>query len=143
MLFRSKVIHTLNLLRNLKNGIHYMANANDYGGVIWTNHVLERIDQRGLTKDIVLQTYRHPDHSVPGKQPGTIEYTRRFQSSVVTVIAKKNDRAEWLLLSAWIDPPLPGTADAKKKQEWRKYQKASLLGKIWMQVLRLLGIKDF
>lgn len=114
-----------------------------YGGVIWTNHVLERIGQRGITQDLVLQTFQRPDRSFPGRQSGTTEYRKRFQASTVTVIAKQNDRSEWLILSAWIDPPLPGTADAKKKEEWKKYQRASFWGKIWMEVLRQLGIKKF
>jgi hypothetical protein len=96
-----------------------------------------------MTRDIVLETFLHPDSSFAGKQTGTTEYRKRFQSSLVTVIGKQNERSEWLLLSAWIDPPLAGTADARKREEWRKYQKASVWGKIWMEVLRQLGLKKF
>lgn len=105
--------------------------------------MLERIGQRGLTQDIVLETFRKPDRHFPGKQAGTTEYQKRFDRSLVTVIAKPNERSEWILLSAWIDPPIAGTADAKKRDAYRKYQKASFWGKVWMEILRQLGLKKF
>ena len=120
-----------------------MAKSNYYGGAIWTNHVLERMKQRGITQDLVLEAFQRPDNYFPGRQPGTTEYKKKMNSSIVTVIAKQNERSEWLLLSAWIDPPIPGTEDAKRREQWRKYKKASVWGKIWLEVLRQLGIKKF
>lgn len=111
-----------------------------YGGLIWTNHALERIGQRGMTQEIVTQTFYRPDHSFSGKEPGTIEYKKRFERSMVTLIAKQNDRREWLILSCWIDPPLAGTMDAKKREQYLKYKKSSFLGKLWLTLLKQLGI---
>lgn len=103
-----------------------------YGGIIWTNHALERLTQRQFPQDMALQTFRLPDKQFPGKQQGSFEYQKHFGPSLVTVIATQNERHEWVILSCWIDPPLPGTMDSKKKDEYKKYQKASTWGKFWM-----------
>jgi hypothetical protein len=110
-----------------------------YAGAIWTNHALERLDQRGLSQDLAGRTFNAPDKSFPGKQAGTIEYQKRFGTSLVTVIAKQNEKNEWIILSCWIDPPLAGTQDHKKQQQWRNYQKASFWGKMWHIVKQQLG----
>lgn len=116
-----------------------MSNKQDYGGIIWTNHALERLGQRGLTQDLAWQTFNSPDCSIDGKKEGTIEYQKRFNHSLVTIIAKKNEKNEWVILSCWIDPPLPGTVDAKKKEEYRKYQKAGFWGKFFLTLKKQLG----
>lgn len=110
-----------------------------YGGVIWTNHVLERLGQRGLTQNLAWEAFKNPDRSFSGKETDTIEYQKRFDHSLVTIIAKKNEKNEWVILSCWIDPPLPGTIDVKKKEEYKKYQKASFWGKIFLTFKKQLG----
>ncbi|MEN9327737.1 MAG: hypothetical protein RI947_545 [Candidatus Parcubacteria bacterium] len=116
-----------------------------YGGAIWTNHALERLGQRGLSQDIASQAFNHPDASIPGKQSGTTEYTKRFGKSMVTIIATRNDKREWLILSCWIDPPLPGSIDEGKKEKWLDYRsaysKAGFWGKLWLVLLKQLGLK--
>lgn len=110
-----------------------------YGGVIWTNHAQERLMSRGVEQTMALQTFKSPDETFQGKNPGTIQYEKKFGSSIITLIAKQNEHKEWLILSGWIDPPLPGTADAKKKEAWKKYQKAGFWGKLWYQIKQQLG----
>lgn len=95
-----------------------------YGGAIWTNHALERLDQRGLTQDLAYQTIQAPDKILSARE-GATEYQRWFGKSRVTVICKKTDRGETLVLSNWIDPPLYGTADFKKAAEYKVYKKSS------------------
>src|SRR5690242_10196221 len=109
-----------------------------YSGVIWTNHALERLAQRQFPQDMALQTFRTPDRTLSGKQSGTTEYQKRFGSSLVTVIARQNEKQEWIILSCWIDPPLPGTLDSKKKEAYKHYQKASNWGKFWITLKQQL-----
>lgn len=117
-----------------------MSGKQYYQGAIWTNHALERLGQRGLSQDMATKAFRSPDKSSHGKQRGTMEYQKQFGPSTVTIIAKQNDKREWIILSCWIDPPLPGSIDIKKKQEYLKYQKASFWGKFWINLRRqLLG----
>lgn len=111
-----------------------------YGGAIWTNHALERLGQRGLSQDMAWQAFNSPDQSEHGKNPGTIESRKRFGPSIVTIISKRNERNEWIILSCWIDPPLPGTEDFKKRQDYLKNKKASFWGKLWYTLKKQLGI---
>ena len=53
---------------------------------------------------------------------------------------KKNDQNEWIIISCWQDPPLPGTRDYHKKQQWLKYKKAGFFGKLFITLKRQLGL---
>ncbi len=116
-----------------------MGFAQQYAGAIWTHHALERLGQRGLSQELAGQTFSRPDRTLIGKQAGTIEYQKNFGKSLVTVIAKKNDRGEWIILSCWIDPPLAGSIDVYKKEAWKKYQKAGFWGKLFYVIKKQLG----
>lgn len=117
-----------------------MSNSQHYGGAIWTNHALERLLQRGLSQDMAFQAFSSPDRSFSGKQPGTTEFQRRFNQHLVTIIAKPNEKHEWIILSCWIDPPMIGTQDAIKQDAYRKFQKnyrtASGWHKMWLLFLK-------
>lgn len=109
----------------------YVGNYKYYGDIIWTNHAMERLDQRGLTQKMAFECYSQPDKQFPGKNAGTTESIKRYGNSTVTVITKKNEKNEVLVLSVWIDPPMYGTEDYKKKKSYDRYQKASW----WMKIL--------
>ena len=111
-----------------------------YGGVIWTNHALDRLHQRKLPQHIAFLAYQEPDSRITGKQPGTTELHKQYGRSHITLIARQNERKEWLILSAWIDPPLPGTLDHKKNTAWKKQKKSGFWGKLWYQVKKQFGI---
>jgi hypothetical protein len=115
-----------------------MPKSQYYAGAIWTNHALERLDQRGLSQAMAGKTFQDPDKKFPGKQSGTTEFQKRFGKSWVTVIATKNEKNEWIILSCWIDPPLSGTDDHKKRQNYLKYQsaykKAGFWGRVWLDL---------
>ncbi len=78
-----------------------MSYSQSHGGIIWTNHALERLGQRGLTQDLAWQAFNNPDRSFAGKVAGTTEYQKRFGQSLVTLIAKQKRRREWIVISAW------------------------------------------
>lgn len=117
-----------------------MVNQRDYGRAIWTNHALARLGQRGLSQKLAWQAFQYPDRSLVGKEPGTTEFQKQFDGSLVTVIARQNDKQEWVILSCWIDPPLAGSIDILKKEESAKFQKASFWGKWWLTLKKQLGI---
>ena len=116
-----------------------MSGKQYYGGAIWTNHALDRLGERGLTQEIAWQAFRSPDRSFPAKEGG-IEYQKRFGASQVCVIAKQNDKNEWVIISCWVNPPLPGTKDHKKQQDYFAYQKASFWGKFFLTIKKQLGL---
>lgn len=110
-----------------------------YGGAIWTNHALERLGQRGLSQELAWKAFQFPDKSFKGNQPETIEYQKSFGKSLVAIIAKQNEKKEWVILSCWVNPPLSDSIDNKKKEEYKKYQKASFLRKFLITLKNQLG----
>jgi len=114
-----------------------------YGNAIWTNHALERLSQRGLSQKLAWTAFQYPDRSVKLGSDGSMQYQKAVGESVVTVVAKKNDGKQWVIISCWIDPPLPGTTDHFKKLRWQKYRQAGWLGKFWMQIQKNLFGLDF
>ena|SRR5579883_3609425 len=110
-----------------------------FGGIIWTNHAQERLQSRKVEQSMALKAFQSPDKTFPGKNPGTTQYEKQFGPSTITLIAKQNERREWIILSGWIDPPLPGTADERKRHAWQQYKKAGFWGKVWYLIRRQLG----
>ncbi len=114
-----------------------------YGGAIWTNHALDRLNERGLTQDIASRAFNHPDRTIEGRESGTKQYQKRFDKSLVTVVAKQNEKSEWIILSTWVDPPMAGSKDERKRKNYHNYQKATFWGKIWIIVKNQLGLSRF
>ena len=94
-----------------------MGYKQNYGNAIWTNHAIERLIQRGLSQDLAWQAFQYPEESSYGKQIGTMEYKRSLGEHKVTVVAKQNEKSEWVILSCWIDPPFPTLS---KVPLWKK-----------------------
>lgn len=95
---------------------------------------------RGLPQDTALDTFKKPDEVEKGREHGSYRHIKQFGPSRVTVIAKQNERREWLILSAWIDPPMKGSKDAKEQLQFKQYQKASEWGKFWLTLKKQLGL---
>ena len=117
-----------------------MQYLNSFGGVIWTNHALLRLKERGISQDDALSAFRHPDFQRRGKKKSGKLFIKRLGDKKITLAAKQNERWEWVIVSVWIDPPLPGSSDDKNQREYRRYQKASFLGKVWRDVRKQLGL---
>lgn len=110
-----------------------------YGKIIWTNHALDRLSERGFSQQMAWEAFKYPDKKLEGKGDST-EFQKRYGNSRVTVIAKPNEKNEWVVLSCWIDPPLPGTDDHKRQQKWRAYQKSTGIKRWILAFLRQLGL---
>jgi len=76
----------------------------NFGGVIWTNHAIDRMRQRGVRQGDAWATWRNPEQSRKGKSDGTWVYYRTYGNTKIEVVAKQNERREWLILSVWSDP---------------------------------------
>lgn len=109
-----------------------------YFNLIFTNHALDRALERGLTKEIAWKTFNQPDqHQKDNK--GATRFVKFFDGYRATVIASQNKKNEWVIISFWRDPPLPGTPDERKKHRWQEYKKAGFWGKILLTVKQQLG----
>ena len=73
----------------------------NYGGVFWTNHVLARLSERGISQGDAWATWRRPDQSRYARQKGAWVYYRTFGNQKVEVVAKQNEKRQWLILSVW------------------------------------------
>ena len=72
-----------------------------YKGLIWTNHALARLGQRGISQGDAWATWNHADQTRKGTAPGSWIYYRTFGDTKIEVVAKKNENKEWLILSVW------------------------------------------
>lgn len=115
-----------------------MKKNNRFGGAIWTDHALERMKERGIPKDYAIDSYKNPDTSMPNKQG--LRLVKKVEDKTITLITKKNERNEPIILSIWMDPPMFGTQDYKKKKSYNEFKKASVGKKIWLTVLKQLGL---
>ncbi len=108
--------------------------------LIWTHHAKKQLLDRKFPQFFVERTIAIPDTKVAGREKGTTEYQKRFDTSIVTVIGTRNDQNELVIVSCWIDPPRPGTRDAKKKAAYHAYQRAGFWGKVWITLKRQFGL---
>lgn len=73
------------------------------GKVIWTNHLRERITQRGLNPDWVDNTVRFPDEIIPGNTPDSKRFIKIFNGYKIIVPVTRQG-SDWVIMSAWWNP---------------------------------------
>lgn len=73
----------------------------DYGGVIWTNHALERMQERGIKQGDAWATFNRPDTSRYAKTKKACVYYKTWGSTKIEVVAKQNERQKWIIMSVW------------------------------------------
>lgn len=76
----------------------------NFGGVIWTNHALQRLRNRGIKQGDAWATFRRPDQSRYAASKGAWVYYKTYANQKIEVVAKKNEKGEWIILSVWLRP---------------------------------------
>lgn len=94
---------------------------NHFGGVIWTNHALDRLRERGIKQGDAWATWRNPQESRKGKSGNWIYY-RNYDGTQIEVVAKQNEKKEWLILSVW-SKPVYKKYSPKKISFWQTFKK--------------------
>lgn len=95
---------------------------NHYGGVIWTNHALQRLKERGIKQGDAWATWRNPTQSRKGSAPGSWVYYKNYGTEQIEVVSKKNEKGEWLIISVWSRPIARGYSLGSKsgrRSFWR------------------------
>jgi len=88
----------------------------NYKGVIWTDHALERLRQRGITQGDAWATLNRPEQSrIGSNKSGSSVYYRTYGDQRIEVVAKQNDQKEWIVLSVWSRPVYQKGAYSKHK----------------------------
>lgn len=75
-----------------------------FGNLIWTHHALKRLKERRLSQTDAWATWRRPDNSRYAAKKGAWVYYRTFGGQKIEVVAKKNEKGEWVVLSVWARP---------------------------------------
>lgn len=114
-----------------------------YRGAIWTNHALSRLKERGITQDLAGSVFANPEKSFPGRKPGTFQYQKKVDKTLITIVATQNEKSEWIILSVWVDPPLPGSVDDKRRKAFLSYQNAPFWKKILITAFRQIGLRKY
>ena len=87
----------------------------NYGGVIWTNHALDRLSERNISQGDAWVAFTKSDHSRYANTRGAWIYDKNINGWDIEVVAKQNERKEWIILSVWARP---ATGAARPKQHW-------------------------
>lgn len=111
-----------------------------YFDLIFTLHAQKKMAERGIKIADAYETFKHPTKSGKGKYKGTIEFEREFDNFKISLAATQNLHNEWVVKSVWRNPPLPGNADSKQKETWKKMNKTGFWGKIYLTIKQQLGI---
>lgn len=80
---------------------------NHFGGVIWTNHALKRLRERGIKQSDAWATWNRPEQGYKAnlhKSEDAYRYYRTYGNERIEVVARKNEKGEWIILSVWSDP---------------------------------------
>lgn len=72
-----------------------------YGNIIFTNHAIQRLYERGIAQSDAWYTFRHPDRQLRGATLGSFRYCKDYGNQSIEVIAKQNEKKEWVVLSCW------------------------------------------
>lgn len=76
----------------------------NYGGVVWTNHALDRLRERGIKQGDAWATFSNPQQARYAATKGGWVYWRDWGNWRIEVVAKQNERKEWVILSVWSSP---------------------------------------
>lgn len=96
----------------------------EYGGVIWTDHALERLKKRKIAQSDALAVLKNPDRTFPGKKEASVKFIRTIQGRPIHAVASLNEKKQWVVLSVWVR----GEED-QKPLVWR------FLGWIWKKMV--------
>lgn len=75
----------------------------EYRGFIFTKHALERLDKRGVTKDMVVQVLQSPSETKPTGKRNTTKFIKIVHDRLVHVVATHLPQEnKWLVVSVWV-----------------------------------------
>lgn len=62
---------------------------------------MERMRERGIKQGDAWATWNRPEQSKKGTAPGTWVYYRTYGSERIEIVAKQNEKKQWIILSVW------------------------------------------
>jgi len=108
-----------------------------FGGVIWTNHALQRLQERGIKQGDAWATFSHPQESRYATTKGAWVFYRTYDNNQIEVVASQNKEKKWVILSVWSKSSLtrskqvfPRSSPAKQKPNFLENQVEKVLQKL-------------
>lgn len=86
---------------------------NYYKGIIFTNHALDRLKERGISQGDAWATLVHPQESRKATTKNAWVFYRTYGSNKIEVVASQNEKKEWVVLSVWSRPVYGATSYPK------------------------------
>jgi len=74
---------------------------NYFRGVIFTNHAIDRLYEREIAQADAWYTFRHADGQSAANIPGATKFYKDYGQQRIEVIARENEKGEWVILSCW------------------------------------------
>ena len=74
---------------------------NKYLDVTFTNHALIRLHNRSISQSDAWETFKYPDKIVEGKIAGSKKFYKNLKGKKIEVVAKPNEKGEWIVFSCW------------------------------------------
>lgn len=68
--------------------------------IIWTNHLKERIEQRGLSPSLVDKAVRFPDQIIKSNTTDSNKHIKIINGYKIVAAVKKQG-SDWIITSAW------------------------------------------
>ncbi len=93
----------------------------NFGGIIWTNHALVRMKERGIKQSNAWATWRNPDQGRKAHRDGSWIYYKTYGSQKIEVVATQNGKREWVVLSVWSRPVYGQTHRARGSGWWDNF----------------------
>ena len=77
----------------------------NFGGVIWTDHALQRLRERNISQGDAWATWKSPEQSRKGSNSnGSWVYYKTYGDQKIEVVAKQNEHRQWVIMSVWSKP---------------------------------------
>jgi len=71
--------------------------------IIWTNHLRQRVRQRGINPRVVDRVIRFPDQVIKSRTTPSQKYTKVIDNQKITATVKKQGN-DWIVTSVWKKP---------------------------------------
>lgn len=73
----------------------------NYQGLIWTDHAVARMYERGIKQGDAWATWRNPEQSRYAVNKGAWIYYKTYENVKIEVVAKQDENKKWIILSVW------------------------------------------
>ncbi len=101
----------------------------NYGGVVWTNHALQRLRERGIKQGDAWATFQRPDQSRYASTKGAWVYYKTYGNEKIEVVARQNEKKQWVILTVWSRPMWESHDHKKQRLSLMQILKRIIFGK--------------